>query len=586
MRIATMMGPGGLAVILVLIVALWAGVRFVIADERRDAARFAESNVSNLARSFEENVRRTVDHIDTILLTLRNVYLDDEAGFGGQCETRFRSLLGDLILQVSVIGPDGMLKFSNVQKSFTPIYLGDRPHFTVHQASDRDDLFISPPITGRVSNKITLQFTRKILDHSGKFAGVMVVSMPPSLFSDFYKSINIGAGGVIALVGMDRMLRVRTSIAGDLRDVSDGLEPADRPYFDQSKPGSGIFQSTSLEDGVPRLIAYRRLASYPLVVLVQVARDEIFAEADEEALLLTGGGVVGTLLIAAAGITILRLLIRQRRDAAALARFLTLNLQAEKEKAEAAEAKATAKRRQIELQRNRVATISHEFRTPLTVIDGHAQYLLAAGPQSAEQARPRLDAIRASVKRILGLVEGILLSDRIEDDLFDFQPGRVDIDTLVADTCQIRRQVSPDYQIGFRAPTARLPVAGDGKLLRYVFDNLLANACKYSPPRSRIEVEVRADGGFAEVTVRDQGIGIPAAEIGRLFERHFRASNAYRFAGNGVGLHLAQSIVKRHGGMLTADSVVGAGSAFTVRLPLEHPSDQELSGHERTPAVH
>ncbi|MBF0562067.1 MAG: hypothetical protein HQL37_08615 [Alphaproteobacteria bacterium] len=575
-----------LVILLALTAALWAGVWFVVVDERNGAVHLAESNVTNLARSFEENARRTIGHIDTILLTLRTFYLDDEADFGRLCETRFHSLLGDPILQISVIGPSGFLKFSNQSKDPAPVYFGDRLHFTVHRTSDRDDLFISPPVRGRISNQVTLQFTRKILDRSGHFAGVMVVSMPPALFSEFYKSIDIGPGGVIALVGMDRIIRARTSITGDSLDALGVRQPADRPYFDPDKPGSGISYVQSVVDGVTRLTAYRRLETYPLVVLVQMAQAEIFAGVDQQAALLAGGAVFGTILIVATCVVVLRLLLRQRANAAELTRVLTLNLRAEMEKVEVAEARATAERQQTELQRNRVTTISHEFRTPLTVIDGHAQYLLAAGPQAAELAKPRLDAIRTAVRRILGLVEGILLSDQIESDLFDFQLGRVDIDTLVADICRSHREASPDHEIFFTDPAARLPVSGDGKLLRYAFDNLLTNACKYSPPRSTIEVEARLDGGSAVITVRDQGIGIPADEIGRLFERYFRASNAYRFPGNGVGLHFAHTIVSRHGGALTANSVLGAGSTFTVRLPLEHPPAEEPPDHGRAPAVH
>ena len=575
-----------LAIMLVLIAMLWAGQRYIAAVDRASDARLAESNAANLARAFEEHVRRTVDRVDTILMTLRTVFLDDEANFGRQCETWFRPLLGDPIFQIAVIGADGFLKFSNLPNSAPSVYLGDRPYFTGHQRSDRDDLLISPPLKGRISDKINLQFTRKILDRSGRFAGVMVISVPPSLFGDFYKSIDIGPGGVIALVGTDRVIRVRTSIAGDAPDIFHPLEPASRPYLDPAMPGSGLYYAPSVIDGIPRLTAYRRLATYPLIVLVQIAQSEIFAATNREASMLTGGAVFGTLLIMTGCGIVLRLLLRQRADAAALARSLTLNLQTEKEKTEAAEARVATKRRLIERQRRRVATISHEFRTPLTIIDGHAQYLLEAGPQSAGQAKPRLDAIRGSVKRILGLVEGLLLSDRIEDDLFDFQPARVDLVSLVAGLCRRYREALPDHEIGFSGSAIRLPMSGDAALLQYAFDNLLANAGKNAPPGSKIAVETGAEDGFAVIVVRDQGIGIPEGEIAHLFERHFRASNAYRFPGNGLGLYLARTIVERHGGTLTAESVLGAGASFTVRLPLAPSPDQESSGHDCPPAVH
>jgi len=228
-------------------------------------------------------------------------------------------------------------------------------------------------------------------------------------------------------------------------------------------------------------------------------------------------------------------------------------------------------RRKSAVQRARMATISHEFRTPLTIIDGHAQYLLATGFQSAESSAARLDAIRNSVKRILGLVEGVLLSDQVEQDMLALQRSPMDLGTFVAEVCGQRKLDSLNDRIMFSGPMVRLPVSADKKLMRYVFDNILSNAEKYSAEGSKIEVEAFRDGLSAVVTFRDSGIGIPQKELGQLFQRYFRASNAYQFSGNGVGLHLAHTIVESHGGTLAAESVLGNGSVFSVRLPLAVP---------------
>ena len=235
-------------------------------------------------------------------------------------------------------------------------------------------------------------------------------------------------------------------------------------------------------------------------------------------------------------------------------------------------------RRKMETQRARVATISHEFRTPLTIIDGHCHYLLTSDCQPAETIVPRLEAIRGSVKRILDLVEGILLFEQVEQDMLDFESRQLDAGVLVADICRRHRAASLNDRIDYSGPIVRLPVKGDDRLLQYAIDNLLSNALKYSPPDSRIEVSVWRNGDSAEIAVKDQGIGIPAKELGKLFDRYFRASNALKFSGNGVGLHLARTIVERHGGTLTAESAVGAGSTFTMRLPLDLPPNQDERG--------
>ncbi|CAK0761631.1 membrane hypothetical protein [uncultured Gammaproteobacteria bacterium] len=232
-------------------------------------------------------------------------------------------------------------------------------------------------------------------------------------------------------------------------------------------------------------------------------------------------------------------------------------------------------RRKMETQRVRVATISHEFRTPLTIIDGHCHYLLTSDCQPAETIVPRLEAIRVSVKRILDLVEGILLSEQIEQDMLDFESRPLDVGVLVADICRRHRAASLNDRIDFSGPIVRLPVKGDDRLLQYAVDNLLSNALKYSPSDSRVEVSVWREGEAAVIAVKDHGIGIPAKEIGKLFDRYFRASNALKFSGNGVGLHLARTVIERHDGVLTAESTMGSGSTFTIHLPLDLPQNQD-----------
>ena len=112
--------------------------------------------------------------------------------------------------------------------------------------------------------------------------------------------------------------------------------------------------------------------------------------------------------------------------------------------------------------------------------------------------------------------------------------------------------------------------------MRRVLDNLLANAIKYSPGGGRIDValrrEARADGAWAVLTVRDEGVGIPAADVAHVFERFRRGSNVTRqFAGTGIGLSGARRIVEQHGGTIEVVSEEGKGSTFTIALPLASP---------------
>ena len=109
---------------------------------------------------------------------------------------------------------------------------------------------------------------------------------------------------------------------------------------------------------------------------------------------------------------------------------------------------------------------------------------------------------------------------------------------------------------------------GDAALLEQVFANLISNAVKYSPEADSIEISAHGDAARIIVTVRDRGVGIPAQELPRLFEKFYRASTAVGIPGTGIGLNIARQIVDLHGGIIAVDSTVGAGTTFSVKLPL------------------
>jgi signal transduction histidine kinase len=111
----------------------------------------------------------------------------------------------------------------------------------------------------------------------------------------------------------------------------------------------------------------------------------------------------------------------------------------------------------------------------------------------------------------------------------------------------------------------------DEKLLRHIFGNLLSNAIKYSPQGGEVRFEVRREGADTVFRVADQGIGIPPEELGHLFESFHRASNVGEIQGTGLGLAIVKNAVDMHGGSISVDSRLGAGTAFTVRLPAGDP---------------
>jgi signal transduction histidine kinase len=254
------------------------------------------------------------------------------------------------------------------------------------------------------------------------------------------------------------------------------------------------------------------------------------------------------------------------------------------------EEKLAAERHLTQLQRNFVSMASHEFRTPLTIIDGHAQRLNKLSDRiGVDEIVARAGKIRAAVLRMTHLIDNLLTSTRLLETgagLY-FHPQDLDLRDLVHDVCQLHRESAPGSTIVENLGDRPLRMTGDSKLLSQVFDNLLSNAIKYSPRGGGVRITSRAERDGLAVAVEDRGIGIPAADVGRLFERYFRGSNVSGIVGTGVGLNLVKMVVDLHGGSVTVDSQEGRGSRFTVRLPLKPPPQAGAAhgaGEERVAA--
>jgi two-component system, OmpR family, sensor kinase len=231
--------------------------------------------------------------------------------------------------------------------------------------------------------------------------------------------------------------------------------------------------------------------------------------------------------------------------------------------------KLEQEQRLTQLQRNFVSMASHEFRTPLTIIDGHAQRLIAAEARfQPREISERAGKIRGAVLRMTSLIEGLLGSSLLEGKVeLYFHPAEFDLAELLHEVCHLHREISPRSQIYERLGDAPLPTLGDRKLLFQVFSNLLSNAIKYSPDGGLIKVCAASTEGGIAVSVADHGLGIPKTDLERLFERYYRGSNVSGIVGTGIGLHFVKMVTELHKGRITAESEEGKGSRFVVWLP-------------------
>jgi PAS domain S-box-containing protein len=246
-----------------------------------------------------------------------------------------------------------------------------------------------------------------------------------------------------------------------------------------------------------------------------------------------------------------------------------------------------------ELDRAKTAffsNVSHEFRTPLTLILGPVDELLGRATGVDEQARRELELIQRNGLRLAKLVNTLLDFSRIQAGRMQAHFEQADLPSVTAELASVFRSAidRAGLTLTVDCPPLDQPVHLDRQMWEKVVLNLLSNALKYTF-EGAITVRVGREGTDAVVAVTDTGIGIPVAEMPRLFERFHRIENARARSteGSGIGLALVKELVGLHGGTITADSQEGVGTAFTVRLPFgaaRLPTD-ELTEPTRTRAI-
>jgi signal transduction histidine kinase len=217
------------------------------------------------------------------------------------------------------------------------------------------------------------------------------------------------------------------------------------------------------------------------------------------------------------------------------------------------------------------SNVSHEFRTPLTLMLGPLEDALAEAEALPEDQRQRLDVAHRNALRLLRLVNSLLDFSRIESGRVQASFRPVDLAALTADLAASFRSATDKAGLRLIVDTPPLsePVYVDRDMWEKVVLNLLSNAFKFTF-HGEIVVELRDADGQARLTVRDTGTGIPQAELPKLFDRFHRVESARgrSFEGSGIGLALVQELVKLHGGQISVASELERGSAFTVSIPL------------------
>ena len=224
------------------------------------------------------------------------------------------------------------------------------------------------------------------------------------------------------------------------------------------------------------------------------------------------------------------------------------------------------------VRRDFVANVSHEFRTPLTAIQGFAETLLAGAIDDPQNRGRFLEIIVEHSRRLARLTEDLLMLSKMDADRLEFETRRIPVNAFIEscmETAQPRAR-EKDLRLSVNQGPNLPDIAGDRRRLTEVLQNLLDNAIQYTPAGGQIMVSAGVDASEVVFTVSDTGIGILQAEQPRIFERFYRVdvARSREVGGTGLGLSIAKHLVEGHGGRIWVESEVGHGSQFHFSVPI------------------
>jgi diguanylate cyclase (GGDEF)-like protein len=267
---------------IVIVLLCWAGACLQVFAERAHAIRVAVERGETAIQLFEKDTVSLLKSIDAIMLLLRQGYEDDQQHFD-LIRLADRARLGnDVSTEIFLIGADGYLKQRTSGPLHDSVYLGDRLHFRAQADARRDDLFIGTPIIQRTTGQPAIQVSRRLHAADGSFAGILSGQLDPGFVEQFSRTLKLSSGSNLSLRGFDGVLRASYGF----------MEPPEqmRPVMARAlaEAPEGYFWGDSQIDGVKRLVSYRTVSGYPLVVTVAETEANIFHNANRQALIYFG----------------------------------------------------------------------------------------------------------------------------------------------------------------------------------------------------------------------------------------------------------------------------------------------------------
>ncbi len=535
---------GIIAAALVLI-GLYVGVILNnIHELERERHDFAELQARKILLSFETHTVRLFDLADIYLRSARHFVEQQGTDHLARFLDRVAPPRSDLYSStLTVLDRRGRVAFSTNSTLPRGTDLSDQQIFLHFQETPRDAILVGTANSSTVPDQQYFHVARPLLN--GKdLAGIVVLDIHSSQIAAFYRDMTLGPNSSATIFTRDHKL-----IARQPPPVADAAPLGSlRIWAEVEARAEGQFHKRSQLDGVERTFLYKRLADYPLVVVVGFADTDIAAglEAAKRSEMIETSLFTLTALAFA-----FLVLVMDRRN-----RRLTESERASRATAEMLE------RSNADLERFAYVA-SHDLKTPLRVITGYAQMLdRRYRDKLDDEANEYIAFLTAGTKRMYRLITDLLHYSRINSQAKPLQPVSAAraADIAVSNLKAVIEECGATISVG-PLPT----ILADESQLSSLFQNLLGNALKYGHPDRKPDIHieaVRLSGTIWRFAVKDNGIGIEPEHFERIFVIFQRLHTDSAYEGTGIGLALCQRIVTRLGGRIWVESKPGQGSTF------------------------
>ncbi len=592
-----------------LVVVMLAIISAALWMTREQYLHSARVETGNLARVLVAQTATAIDGVDAILTGFTTVWAEIPRAKRPSHDDlhrmlRSRVLANDYIRSVYILDAKGDIVHDSEAIEPRRYSFADREYFRVHLGGERG-LYVSGMMLGRLTGRWGMVMSRRLTGPDGRFAGVIVAAIEPEGLRHAYLGLDTGRDGLINLRHQDGRMIIR--VPHIEATIGKPVQSSANLLSSMNAEGVVVGEIRSAVDGVDRIYTARVLERAPLFVIVALSIEEVLEPWTR--LALAAGTVAIFMVFAVAWLT--RRLVHElkRRDALLLslgkseelirAHRDDLQTLVDERTAELLQAKESAEAANL-AKSEFLANISHELRTPMHAILSFARLgrqKISAGGTPAAKLNQYFQRIDQSGARLLRLLNDLLDLAKLESGRMTYDMGAHDLRALADDVALELRELATGKGVALvvEKPAFECIAWCDPVRVGQVLRNLLANAVKFTPEGGKVRfvfaIGELLDGHPADeratyraalqVSVVDEGTGIPESELDAVFDKFIQSSKTKSGAGGtGLGLSICKEIVRYHGGRIWAGNNPEGGAIVSLLLPLHLPPTDVIEREE------